>query len=74
MDYISIKMHMTFKIRARGLGLMQLGILLNLECLRKSLWYETAQTQQGAPGPVSFTDAKGHFSWKVSFKLSQDLI
>lgn len=41
MDYISIKMHMTFKIRARGLGLMQLGILLNWECLRKSLWYET---------------------------------
>ena len=41
MDYISIKMHMTFKIRAQGLGLMQLGILLNLECLRKSLWYET---------------------------------
>lgn len=37
MDYISIKIHMTFKIRARGLGLMQLGILLNLGVFEKIL-------------------------------------
>ena len=47
MDYISIKMRMAFKIRAQGLGLMQLGILLNLECLRKSLWYETGLGWRG---------------------------
>ena len=37
MDYISIKMHMTFKIRAQGLGLMQLGNFIELGVFEKIL-------------------------------------